>query len=171
MSRIYYYASVWRRYTSECYNKEVKVSPFIEMIKQGKRVKAGTHWLSTHKSLPLCRETVPSAYLPRIAEVLHRLAEAEKAKPSPPGQSALIKIKGKAGAGFSYKWLGKDEMGKRVAIVALRWPARGSRADEHAPARDYAATGVQSRARQLACHNGCRIPVPVARQRRIHRKT
>ena len=98
----------------------VKVGPFIEMIKQGRRVKAGTHWLSTHKSLPLCQEAVPSACLPRIAEVLHCLAEAEKAKPSPPGQSALINIKGKAGAGFSYKWLGKDEMGKRVAIVGVR---------------------------------------------------
>ena len=98
----------------------VKVGPFIEMIKQGRRVKAGTHWLSTHKSLPLCQEAVPSAFLPRIAEVLHCLAEAEKAKPSPPGQSALINIKGKAGAGFSYKWLGKDEMGKRVAIVGVR---------------------------------------------------
>ena len=115
-----YYASVWRRYTPECYNKVVKVGPFIEMIKQGRRVKAGTHWLSTHKSLPLCQEAVPSACLPRIAEVLHCLADAEKAKPSPPGQSALINIKGKAGAGFSYKWLGKDEMGKRVAIVGVR---------------------------------------------------
>jgi len=98
----------------------VKVSPFIEMIKQGKRVKAGTHWLSTHKSLPLCREPLPTAYLPRITEMLHCLAAAEKAKPSPPGQSFLIDIKGKVGTGFSYKWLGKNDDGKRVAIVGVR---------------------------------------------------
>jgi ribonuclease HII len=98
----------------------VKISPFIEMIKQGKRLKAGSFWLSTHRGSPLCQSPLPSSYMPRVMDVMRLLVTAEKAKPSPPGQSFQLAIGGKAGTGCSYKWLGKDGEGKRVAILGVR---------------------------------------------------
>ncbi len=89
------------------------------MIKQGKRVKAGSKWLPTHRALPVCPDPLPGAYRVRLGEVLRCLAAAEKAKPSPPGQSFSIQIKGRAATGLSYKWLGKDDAEKRVGIAGV----------------------------------------------------
>ena len=90
------------------------------MIKQGKRVKAGTNWICTHRMTPVCTDKLSDAYTTRINEVLHCLADAERTKPSPPGQSVLIPIKGKAMTGYTYKWLGKNREDKREAIVGVR---------------------------------------------------
>ncbi len=97
----------------------MKHNPFIEQIKEGKRVKAGSQWLRTHRGLPVCREPLPPAYLARLNEILHFLASAEKAKPSPPGQSFEIPISGKASIGRTYKWLGKDAEEKRIGIAGV----------------------------------------------------
>ena len=99
---------------------DVKIGGFVELVKQGKRVKAGAHWLSTHRYLPQAADALPPSYNSRIVEIMQALIEVERAKPSTPGQSALVYIGGKPGAGSTYKWLGKDEEGRRIGIVGVR---------------------------------------------------
>lgn len=101
------------------YTLDVKANYFIEGIKSGQRVKAGSKWLRTHVGLT-ANAALPAKYLGRIQHIMGLLAAAEVAKPTAPGRSMLLNIehpKGRLGATF--KWLGKDNQGKRIGLFGV----------------------------------------------------
>ena len=99
----------------------MRVNPFIEDIKKGRRVKAGGSWIPTHKAAKrFSSKPLSPSYVARAEEVMAYLADTERIRPSGPGQTQPVDIKSKKGvSAASYKWLGKDDSGKRVAIVGV----------------------------------------------------
>ena len=98
----------------------MKISPFVQAIKDGKRVKAGAFWLTTHRMVAPSAETLPEQYTARLDEIIQKLATLEQAKPTPPGQSVMVDVGGKAGQVPTYKWIGKNDQDKREVILGVR---------------------------------------------------
>jgi hypothetical protein len=59
----------------------VKINPFIESIKDGRRIKVGEVWLLTHRGRGASSVPLPHSYTERVQEILSLLAAAEKATP------------------------------------------------------------------------------------------
>jgi ribonuclease HII len=98
----------------------VKVSPFIEAIKAGKRIKVGTQWITSHRQLAVSDAPLPAAYVERLTEILAKLSEQERKRPSTPGASQPIDLGGKSGEGLTYKWIGKTDEGHRQLICGVK---------------------------------------------------
>lgn len=71
----------------------VRINPFIESIKDGRRVKVGDVWLLTHRGRGVSSAPLPHSYAERVKEILVSLAAAEKAVPSAPGQTIIIDVR------------------------------------------------------------------------------
>jgi ribonuclease HII len=98
----------------------VKVSPFIEAIKAGKRIKVGTQWVSSHRQLPVSDAVLPAVFVERLTSILKLLAVQERNRPSTPGASQPIALGGKSGEGLTYKWIGKADDGHRQLISGVK---------------------------------------------------
>ena len=99
----------------------MKINPFIESIKEGRRVKVGDVWLLTHRGRGASSLPLPHSYAERVQEILFVLTAAEKAAPSAPGQTKVIEVRHPKGLrGQTYKWLGMNAAGERIGLVGVR---------------------------------------------------
>ena len=98
----------------------VKVSPFIEAIKAGKRIKVGSQWITSHRQLAVSEVPLPATYVERLTEIMDKLSEQERKRPSTPGTSQPIDLGGKSGEGLTYKWIGKTDAGDRQLICGVK---------------------------------------------------